>query len=483
MRSSKSKAAIVFVNQGFILFAGLINTYVISQHLTPTELGGYYYFINLFLLLAFFNQAGHSNLTFKRWAVGDANKNQYFGVNVIIDALGLAVAVIALGIFLVISPIEGSISSITMSLIILETIIQLIFLNNLNNINNATNNVESVQKVALFQACVTALSLFFVLPQQENIESLALIYALKALLGSFAIGFLTRKALRLEKALPSRNRFREFWNYIKPMILASLVGLVFTRLGSILVGVHSQYELGLYAFATKYSVITLSISAAVTTIVFSKMSVLTEQRQTDEIGLFTLRATRIISILTIGAMTSFYLASDFIFSELVGNSFAGAKEITWYLAGPIYVTSLARVLGYVLWANESTLKISRIQLISRAVGISCLFLLIPDAGLGLGALGLPISMTIAGIIALGLNIYENKKLTNLGLSPGLILHFLAASIAFLTMEFYVTLPFDWLYQLFIKTTLAMLIYLLILICFRQLTMADARGFSLKVLKH
>ena len=75
MRSSKSKAAIVFVNQGFILFAGLINTYVISQHLTPTELGGYYYFINLFLLLAFFNQAGHINLTFKRWAVGDANKN------------------------------------------------------------------------------------------------------------------------------------------------------------------------------------------------------------------------------------------------------------------------------------------------------------------------------------------------------------------------------------------------------------------------
>ena len=108
--------------------------------------------------------------------------------------------------------------------------------------------------------------------------------------------------------------------------------------------------------------------------------------------------------------------------------------------------------------------------------------MIPEAGLGLGAIGLPIVMTIAGTIGLGLNVYENKKLTNQGLSAGLILHFLAASIAFVTMEFLVTLPFVWFCQLFVKTTLAMLIYLSVLICFRELSLADALGFGFKFLK-
>ena len=170
---------------------------------------------------------------------------------------------------------------------------------------------------------------------------------------------------------------KEYWSFTKHIIAAGLFTTVFTRLNSISIGYFNEAALGLYYFASKLSVMALSVSHAVTTMVFAKISELINAKDMVRLNNFVADATRCLSIIVLGILVCYYAKLDYIFDRFV-EKVCGSKGFD-LLVCRAYLHSIPspRFVGYILWAAEASTVISRIQIVSRSIGIICIVILIP----------------------------------------------------------------------------------------------------------
>ncbi len=208
-----------------------------------------------------------------------------------------------------------------------------------------------------------------------------------------------------------QNIYKQFWVYLKPLILFSLISAVYSYIGKYILQYKcGSIEQGYYNFAYSLAMIPVIIFTSILTIYMNKLTVLfNDNNPTAVKELFLSSLDKAYVIHSFIAIFCFIYAYHII-DLLVGEKFLGAVGALQFLSVFSLLNSIGMLSGYIFLSSRRNKLYSYINSICMIMGICCFIFLY--------FLGTFNATILAGLmvvfygVRIGIQLYYNSCLLN-----------------------------------------------------------------------
>ena len=459
----------------------LFSFYLLFQKLNPTYLGIWGFSSSIINLGFIFTDLGIDVIHYQYSGKQDSSKffSTYFIIKISIISLNVLFTFIILTFF----EIWHSFFLYLILLILLSKIltqITTLFLVNLKS-RIKVFKVEIPSFLIITGKSIIILYLYFNFTQSlSSLIYIAISNFIFDIIFFILIQILSKQEIEFTKI--NRQLIYKYLKDASPFFLFSIISVISTNLGSIIINYTLGYEsLGYVSFVNLYVIpMFLIVPSSIITIYLPLFSKFYEQNDLVLIKKITYKIEKYSSILFLSIIIVVLLNSDLFFSIFIPNYINSVPILNIMIFIP-YLLSISQPYSYHFIAGNKQKIQAFINSITRILIIILMILLIPSFGI----IGYGISQTIPWILWCLLNHYFSKKIFKIDIQKGIIVQLFLAVLTIIIGYLLKMILFNFFFNIHILLLLTSLISILLFIClliiFKELSNIDFK-FFMKILK-
>lgn len=341
---------------------------------------------------------------------------------------------------------------------------------------NAKMESSKSEMIHLADPLVRAPILVLIALQGGSAVHLGLGYVIGALcMVLMGIWLMRRDRMRFRRPLFVRS----YLQFAKPLIAITIATALLANLDKVLLGFFwDDMQVGFFSASYKIIELVITFGLAVNVLLFPTFSEWHSSGRRNEIGPLSHEAQRLISIVGMPIVCFLFAFARPICGIILGSDFAPAGDALRFMSVALYLTLVVGVLEQVVLAYGRPELAARAFTLRILVGVSLLFLLIPEslggyAMAGMKAGGAALAY-LGGILAYGGSIaFSVRKISGIRSYRRLWTHVLAGGLMMLSLGLLAHhFPITGALHLILMAGLALVVFLGILALMRELKRQD-----------
>jgi O-antigen/teichoic acid export membrane protein len=216
-----------------------------------------------------------------------------------------------------------------------------------------------------------------------------------------------------------KSLFKRYWSFALPNMLASMVGFVYMHVDRLLLkGLAGAEAVGYLYGSQKFAKLLLMVSGATLNLVMTEASELHSMGKEQELQRLANQSQKYLSLLTAPMIAGLVIFAEPLVVTVLGADYLPSVIVLQLLGVQVFGMTISRPLGMMLYGIDRPGLGSTFSVITLAVGVGLTFMLVPDTLLGapmvgLGVVGVAVSLGVRGLLSWGLLAFTLRYLANI----------------------------------------------------------------------